>query len=170
MLTKKNNVAFFLEISVNEPSSFFFSLLQKKNQVCFFSYQNTFFARTVEYRINLKNKLKIGMKQVQSYSMFMYTVDESQTSKPQALLWHNTGPLPRGLSSHYLVSHIIKCVAFFQIEGWWDPRDWSVPYKIRLMSILALKFTSKWRFPTWAPLPTRKKLAFLHIQSSNNTL
>ena len=42
--------------------------------------------------------------------------------------------------------------------------------KIRPTSTLAPEFTSKWRFPTWAPLPTRKKLAFLQIQSSNFAL
>ena len=38
---------------------------------------------------------------------------------------------------------------------------------VRPTSTLAPKFTFKWRFSTYMLLPTQKKLAFLHIQSSN---
>ena len=98
----------------------------------------------------------------------MYTFDSAvKTSRTQALLWHNTGPLPGVLSSHYLL-RIVKtnATSSSNIEGFGGipgPEAYQNKKWIRPTSTLApYKFTSKSEvFPTWAPLPNPKIKASL---------
>ena len=62
-----------------------------------FSYLNPLVKNTTR-NLEIENKLKGGMKHVQtSDPEFRWTFDKAvKATKLQALLWHNTGPLPGG--------------------------------------------------------------------------
>ena len=65
----------------------------------------------------------------------LYTFDGAvKTSWTQALLWRNTGPLPRRCAVSLCLLRIVKKNAASSSKDrgfWWDPRAWSVP-KIKL--------------------------------------
>ena len=94
--------------------------------------------------------------------MFRYTFDGAvKTSRTQALLWRNTGPLSRrcvvSLSSLRIVE---KCVVFFQrsrvLAGSQGLKrtKWKIEYAQRRRLRRKINSTSKSEvFSTWAPLP-----------------
>ena len=98
---------------------------------------------------------------------FRYTFDGAvKTSRTQALLWRNTGPLPRrcavSLSSLRIVK---KCGVFFERSRVWAGSQglkrtkWKIEYAQRRRLRRKINSTSKSEvFPTWAPLPNPKEM------------